>query len=145
MTAATRVHMKRTREVGALLLTIYAGSGLAAQQNTRPFEADIPAQLWTAERPPIGSAAVTARDSLDPVAHSATESRFIVGLEQCRDRWRIGAGEGARIGLMVGAGVGLVAMLLTKGGDEDDYWPEYTVLPGAVLGMLIGAIYGARN
>jgi hypothetical protein len=53
---------------------------------------------------------------------------------------------GLRWGLLAGATVGVLATLaIGQGGDEEQYMPEYTLLPPAAIGALIGLVLGATR
>ncbi len=59
---------------------------------------------------------------------------------------RSGMGRGAVTGLSIGAALGTVVMLgMGRGGDEGHYWPELTILPGALLGGLVGTAIGVAH
>lgn len=159
--------MAGIRWLAAVLLACCTSSGLAAQQGTPPLQEDARLRLRIDRRPVVvGSVAaldgdvlvLTARSgeewivSLIPYDEQGVESVRMhtprgemsypltsLKLEVSRGRRPAGAARGGLWGLAVGTVAGTMAMVaMGRDGDENDYWPEFTVLPGAVLGWLIG-------
>jgi len=53
------------------------------------------------------------------------------------------AAAGAGWGLVAGAALGVIATVaIGRGGDEDDYFLEYTLVPPLAAGTLIGLVIG---
>ena len=68
---------------------------------------------------------------------------IIKSLEISRGRKSM-VGNGCLYGTLTGAVTGVVfTYLIGRGGDENDYWPEYIVPPFAGLGLLTGTVIGA--
>lgn len=67
------------------------------------------------------------------------------GIERSRGR-ESHALSGLRWGLLAGATAGVIATLaIGQGGDEEQYMPEYTLLPPAAIGALVGLVIGATR
>jgi hypothetical protein len=77
-----------------------------------------------------------------PTAIQLAELR---GIERSRGR-QSHALSGLRWGLVAGAAAGVIATLaIGRGGDEEQYMPEYTLLPPAAIGALVGLVIGATR